>query len=275
MSSLFTHGQEIVQAYKVYKEGEIILAPTYGLQLEVPQDWQGYLSRGSGIFTLSCDTTQEATTLYFVSENSLNHIQESWKKGIELAPELDITLSEEPSIHEGIMTARVHLSSNQLYQGHLAATCGDYGYCVTALLYTPSPFYSYYQDQKGAMLSHLSFSKPRTINPNETLDWKKQLTGTMLFTYQRENVSKKENRIWLYYDGRFKSKVQRTGIFKGMAGKYHGTKKGTYRINNAEKGQKATLILTFDKLPALTLPLEIRNEQYYINNQLIYLAKLE
>ncbi|MBU2914731.1 hypothetical protein [Reichenbachiella agariperforans] len=268
-------GQEIVQPTKSYKGGEIILAPHYGLQLEIPSHWTGYLSRGTGIFTLYSDSTNEATALYFVNETSLDKIKNNWKSGFELAPQLDIQLRAKPTMTEDLLIAPVQTNTNNMYKGYLIAKCGPYGYCVTVLMYTPQQYISEFENKIEPLLNQVSFTKPRVTDANQTFDWRKNLTGKMIFTFEREESSSQENKIWLYYDGSFKSKTKRTGIFIGSAGKYHGTKKGNYTIINAEGDKPATLQLDFYKQPALTLPLHIVNNQYYINDHLVYFMELD
>ncbi|UXP33443.1 hypothetical protein N6H18_05690 [Reichenbachiella agarivorans] len=269
-----TQAQEIIQPSKNYKGGEMIFAPSYGLKLEIPSHWNGYLSRGTEIFTVSNDTTLEATALYFVNETSLPSIQSNWEKGFELATELSIELLDTVTEKDGVLSAPIHTTGSNPYKGYLLAKCGEYNYCVTVLMYTPHKFYPPYEGKLKPLIDQLSFYKPRP--QTNDFDWKKALTNKMIFNSARgENGSKEENRIWLYYDGTFKSKTQRTGVFRGQAGKYHGTKKGSYIIQNAKNENPATLELQFKKQPSLTLTLTIKDNQYYLNSDVIYFSEIK
>ncbi|MGL1885828.1 MAG: hypothetical protein OCD76_04880 [Reichenbachiella sp.] len=267
--------QEVAKPSKVYKGGDIISFPTYGLVLTMPQNWKGYVTRGSGTFTMSNDTTVQATALIFVNDGDLEKTKADWLKGFELSPTLTIVTSQDPTIQNGVLSAPIEVDGNKMNKGYMMKSCGEHGYCVSVMFSVPSRYLPMFEGKLMPLIKAITYSKPEAYDPNSDFNWRKLLTGSLIFNSEREVKSQKENKIWLNYDGSFKSKTKRTGIFKGSAGKYHGTKKGYYTINNAKDGALANLELEFSKLPKLTLPLEVEDYKYYINGQIFYFSKLE
>ncbi|MCV9388401.1 hypothetical protein [Reichenbachiella ulvae] len=269
--SLNSVAQKILEPSKIYGAGEWVIVPEHGLELKIPENWNGYLARGTGIFRLDCDTT-EASVLYFVHQQSESQIKSNWAKGFELASGLEVKLSDSVVTTESGMHARVHSTGSVKSRGYLLAKCGNFGNCITALMFTPAAYFKSFVNRQMAFLDALAFREP--IERKEVFDWRKNLTGKMIFTYERQGSSTLEDKIWLDYNCSFKSKSDRTGIFKGTAGKYKGKKKGIYTIKNETSEQPAQLILDFDKLPSITFTLEIRDHKYYINDRPFFYSEM-
>lgn len=263
--------QKLLEPAVNYRGGELVLAPEHGIEFKIPEGWTGYLLRGSGMFRMDCDTV-EASMLCFTHHRALTEIKEEWKKGLELAPGIDIKLSDSISQGDQYIYALVHSTGSAKSKGYIMSKCGEYEQCISALFFTPERLFLTFENQQESLLDAVSF-RP-AVQRIETFDWRKNLSGKMIFTLERVGHSSKDDRVWLYYDGSFKSKVKRSGIFKNSAGKYNGTQKGSYQIVNAKDNQPARLILEFKKLPALTFDLSIKDHQYYLNDELFFFDEI-
>ncbi|MEP2023560.1 MAG: hypothetical protein ABJH98_15715 [Reichenbachiella sp.] len=264
--------QDRLQGGKPYTAGESFLAPMVGMKVTLPENWKGYYPHNSEIFAMANDTSVDVRCMYFANQTNLKKLASNWKKGFPLAEGLSIKLGSRINNDGDIMSAKVLIESNTNIEGQLLARCGAFGYCITAMVYGQVSEMKNYQDKLNPIVSQIEFVKPIPRSELEVFDWQKELTGKYLFAYDRAQSSKKESQVWLNLDGTFKSKMKGTGIFKNEAGKYKGTKKGSYLIYNEKNGEPAKLVLLFTKLPEVTLQLEKKEDQFYINNQVFYFS---
>lgn len=266
--------QERIKSAKVYTLGDSFSAPLYGLNVTIPESWSGFYPQDSEIFKMTNDSIQSIECMYFASQNSLGKIEAKWNKGFALAQGLTLKLEGEIDKTEGMIVSKVGLTNRADVKGVVLAKCGDFGVCVTALVYGPTKHMETYFTNLAPLLHAIQFVKPIPREELKYFDWQKELTGKYLIAYERDIASKKQSQVWLYLDGTFKSKISRTGLFKGSAGNYKGTKKGTYLIFNEENGQPAKLVLSFNKLPEVELPLVKKEKQFFINDQVFYYSEM-
>lgn len=270
--SINAMAQDRLQAARTYESGESITAPLLGLIFKVPMNWQGYYPNDSEIFMMSNDTAVDIRCMYFVNQSNLKKLATNWKKGFPLASGLSIELDGGIVKENDIISANVKLTERNDVQGQVMAKCGEFGNCVTAMVYGQTSEFKKYISQLSPLISDIKFVKPIPRSRLDEFDWQKELTGKYLFAYEREQSSKKKSQIWLDLDGTFKSKISQTDMFKGTAGEYKGKKKGSYLIYNKKNEQPAKLVLLFSKLPDLILPLEKRDNQFFVNGQVFYFS---
>jgi len=266
--------QDRVEVSKYYKSGESLLAPTYGIEMTIPANWIGYLPRDTEIFMMNSDSSVDARCLYFASQSDLDKIKSNWKKGFPLAPGLKIVTDGRVRTENGVLSAAIEGTNNASSKGFVFAKCGDYDYCVTVMMYTGARFIDHYRDKLDALIDNVTFVKPTPAAILDFFNWQKELTGKFIFSYERNVESKKKTEIWLYLDGTFKSKVKGTGLFKSTVGNYKGNKRGTYQVYNEKDGQSAKLVLFFDRLAEVTLPLDKDDLHLYINGQLFFTSQM-
>lgn len=274
LTAAVASGQERLQATKNYTSGEEFVAPLYGLQVTVPTSWTGFYPKGSEIFMMANDSAQAVECMYFANRSDLKSIQSNWKKGFPLASGLSVELTGKIVAQDDMIFSKVALTNRPDVTGVVLAKCGDYGVCVTAMVYGPAPLMEGYFANLAPILTGIEFEKPTPRAELDRFDWQKELTGKYLLAYQRDQASKKESQVWLYLDGTFKSKISRTGMFKGSAGKYKGTKKGSYLIYNEDQEDPAKLVLLYKGLPEVELPLTREGDQYFINGQAFYFSQM-
>ncbi|MFY0626403.1 MAG: hypothetical protein JXR07_08920 [Reichenbachiella sp.] len=267
--------QETIRPGKTYKEGSELAAPKSGINFKVPLGWSGYVLLDSDFLTIYLDSLHGVQAMYFARQATLKQIAKNWQKGAEIAPGVRLELSDKPSFANGVLYAPVHLTNSSQSRGFIFSKCGQFGNCASVLVSFPGKYFSKLNGNVGSLINNVSFVKPYYPDPNEFVNWKKLLTGSYLFNYEEMEGSKNDSKVWLYYNGTFKSKVKQSGVFKGKAGKYKGTQKGTYWISNDEEGNGAYLTLYFKKLPELKLKLERDDAHYYINERKFYFQKIE
>lgn len=266
--------QERLQSTKLYSSGNSFAAPLYGLNVVVPEGWSGFYPKGSEVFTMTNDSAQVVQCMYFANKTDLKSLKSNWKKGFPLASGLAIELEGKMELDYDIMIARIGVTGRADVKGTILARCGEFGVCITALVYGPSEIVKPYFTNLTPLLSEIEFVKPVSREVLDVFDWQKELTGKYLLGYERDVASKKQSQVWLYLDGTFKSKFSRTGMFKGSVGKYKGTKKGSYLIYNEDQGEPAKLVLLYKGLPEVELSLTRKDGKHYINDHVFYYSEM-
>jgi len=244
--------------------GDTINAPMFGIKMILPAHWNGFLARGTEVFTLESDTALGTTIMVFPSEEDLNKIEARWNGGVELSPGMDLVPTEPPKIREGKLKSEFKFSGDENRIGYSFAQCGDFGYCYTALLVVNKSSAHHYRDVVDKLSDYVSFYEPTLTDFYGDYNWSEQLKGKYMVTYESAGgYSVKQNHLWLCEDGTFISRIKRKGGFKGTTGDYKGKLRGTYQIDGV--GSTGKLLLNFDKLSPLELPLEIKEDVVYMN----------
>lgn len=266
--------QERLKSAKIYSLGDSFSVPTYGLTVAVPLGWSGFYPQDSEIFKMANDSAQSIECMYFANKSTLSKVTSGWQKGFALAQGLSLELEGEMIQQDDITLSRVSLTNRKDVKGTVLARCGEYGVCVTALVYGPARLLEDYFTNLVPLLTAIEFSEPISKEKLDAFDWQKELTGKYLLAYERDVASKKQSQIWLYFDGTFKSKLSRTGLFKDSAGDYKGTKKGSYLIYNQDQGKPAKLVLLYNNLPEIELTLTRKDNQSLANDQVFYYSEM-
>ena len=255
--------QERVQPNKGYLAGETIESPLYGIKLVLPDHWNGFLARDTEVFTLNSDTTLETSIMIFPSEENLKAIESRWNSKVELSPGMELIPSEPPRIRDGKLKSEFTFSGDQTRMGYSLAQCGDFGFCYTAFLIINKSSGPKYQGVLDKLSEHIGFFAPTLTSIYGDYNWADQLKGKYVVTYETAGYSVKQNHLWLCEDGTFQARIKRKGGFKGSTGKYKGKLRGTYQIEGI--GANGKILLNFEKLSPLELPLEIRDDVVYMN----------
>ena len=257
--------QERVKPSRVYQAGESITAPVYGLTLILPENWRGYLTRETSIFTLNCDSVNDVNIRVFPSEESLASIKARWSQGVELSPGLKaMPIGEVEKTHNGLKT-EFEFNGNPGVKGFSRVECGSYGHCYTAFITAPTTIYKDYINALEKLAEGTSFKEPWLEDFYGDHDWNEALSAKYIFNYDIGEGSRKTNQLWLCENGTFETKIIRKKALKGIAGPYHGKQKGTYRIEGV--GPTGVLILEFKDLAPLRLDLLFKEEHIFINEQ--------
>ena len=243
--------------------GDTIQSPLYGIQLVLPAHWNGFLTQGTEVFSLSSDTTMETTLMIFPSEEDLKAIEKRWNGHVELSPGVDILPVEPPKISNGKLQSEFSFSGNENRMGYSIAQCGDYGFCYTAFLITNKAKGAYYKSTMEKLSQHISFFEPTLTDFYGDYQWAEELKNKYMVTYESAGYSTKQNHLWLCEDGTFQAQIKRKGGFKGTTGNYRGKQKGTYQIEGI--GSTGKIVLNFEKLSPIELPLEIKEEVIFMN----------
>lgn len=260
-------GQQVITLGEVYNPGDEIFTPTLGFKGVIPQDWMGMLPQGSNIFLLSSLKGLDGLIYLLGDTTNFETMRQRWTTGLELE-EGRVLKSDGNIKHTGdLLTSGVILTGTDqnANTGFIAARCGKYGRCVTALLICEKPYLPQMKKSVNEFLESVTFVNPIIKSEYDGFDWKEFLADKQLVHYDNVVGTKSVNEIWVCKDGTFMSKLKRTGMVKGDIGKYKGKHKGTWTTSSF--GKTGTLILNFDKLPPIEVELMIEDEQVFLNGK--------
>lgn len=261
----------------MYHEGDTVRSPRLGLEATIPPGWEGVMPHESEIFLLISNTLNGE--IYAVANEGIDQAGQikRWKdgmvlsEGLLLVPDGEITKRGDVICAKGKVTGnKPNNSSGKIY---LEAKCSPFGYCVSYMLTADPTSYEKVKTALQSLVDNSRFSKPYTGSPYVNFNWKKFLGGKVLLNIDYENTSKREDQVNFCSDGTFQSDITRKGVFKEQSKDYKGKKKGTWEVKS--QAENATLTFSFEKLPPVTVNLEIRNEQMFVNGRRYFIGNSE
>jgi len=265
--SILSFGQKTITPGQVYNPGEEIYTPTLGFKAVIPQGWMGLLPQNSTIFLLSSIKGLDGSIYLLGDTTNFETMKVSWMQGLELE-EGRVLKSDGNFVMKGdLLTSGVTLTGTDqnMNKGFIAARCGEYGRCVSALLICEAKYLSDMKNTVDDFLESIIFVSPIIKNEYDGFDWKQFLGNKKFMHYDNVVGTKSINEVWLCEDGSFMSKLKRTGVVKGDIGKYKGKHRGTWSTSSF--GKTGTLTLNFKKLPPVEVDLLIKDEQIYLNEK--------
>ncbi len=263
--SILSFGQKTITPGEVYNPGEEIYTPTLGFKAVIPQGWMGMLPQNSTIFLLSSIKGLDGSIYLLGDTTNFEMMKAGWTQGLELEEGRVLKSDGNFVMKDDLLTSGVILTGTDqnINKGFIAARCGEYGRCVSALLICEEKYLEEMKKSVDDFLESVLFVNPIIKNEYDGFDWKLFLTNKQLVHYDNVIGSKSVNKVWLCEDGTFLSKLKRTGVVKGEIGKYKGKHRGTWQTSSF--GKTGTLTLKFDKLPPVEVDLLIEDDNILLN----------
>ncbi len=265
--SILSFGQKIITPGEVYNPGEEIYTPTLGFKAVIPQGWMGMLPQNSTIFLLSSLKGLDGSIYLLGDTTNFDMMKAGWIQGLKLEEGRVLKSDGNFVMKEDFLSSGVILTGTDqnINKGFIAARCGEYGRCVSALLICQGKYLEEMKKSVDVFLESITFVSPIIKNEYDGFDWKQFLGNKKFMHYDNVVGTKSVNEVWLCEDGSFMSKLKRTGVVKGDIGKYKGKHRGTWTTSSF--GKNGALVLNFDKLPPVEVDLLIKDEQIYLNEK--------
>lgn len=263
----------------LYPAGQAVYAPRYGFTSVIPNDWEGALPLDTEIFLLVPAAESTGAEIYtFASEqNELSLLHERWLQGIALSETIRIK-AKDATIQGDMISSEVVPQGNMVNtatKGFAVARCGPFRNCITCIAIGPAQAYN---DMKLAVESFMrdaSFSEPSNISIYVDFDWKEFLSGKTLISLAAmqgaTGEGTKENVFDLCSDGSFTGRIKKKGAMKQFNASYKGNQSGTWASESI--GETGVIKLNFKKLPAVELPISIKEEKIFVNGERYFAAK--
>jgi hypothetical protein len=175
-----------------------------------------------------------------------------------------------------VITSNATLSgtnANSYGKIYAESKCSPVGFCVTYLATSDATNLDNVVRGLQEFVDNTVFRQPSNESPFVNFDWKEFLNGKILLAMGHDNQGKRVDELDLCADGTFRSDITRTGIFKSQAKEYQGSKKGSWSVTS--KGDKAVITLTFQKLPAVDIEIEAKDEEVYIKGVRYFVGESE
>ena len=273
------NGSKRLRPGTLYASGESVYAPRYGFTSVIPNGWEGTLPLDTEIFLLLPATQSTGAEIYtFASEqNELSLLNERWEKGIWLSESIRIKATgitiQDDMISSEVVPEGDMVNTNT--KGFAAAKCGPFRNCITCIAIGPVQTYNEMRSAVESFMGAASFSEPSNVSIYVDFDWKEFLSGKTLIslaaTQGASGEGTKENIFHLCSDGSFTGRIKKKGAMKQFNASYKGNQSGTWSTESV--GETGLIKLKFTKLPAVELPISIKEEKIFVNDERYFAAE--
>lgn len=268
-----------IQPAVMYHAGDTIRSPRLGLETRIPEGWAGVLPRDTEVFLLlPQDNTIGEIYVMLNEKTDLEGQLKRWKSGVAMSdalvikPEGEISRRGTDVISTVAVMAGQNANNSQL-KAYAEAKCSPHGFCLAFLSTSDATNFEKVKKTVQDIVDNTIFKAPSNDSPYKNFDWKRFLSNKILLNMDYEQNSKRVDEVNLCADGTFHSKLTRTGIFKDKSKDYVGKKEGNWDVES--KGEKATITLTFKKLPSVEVELVAKDEEIYINGMRYFAGESE
>lgn len=260
----------------MYYAGDTVHSIRLGLSAIVPTGWKAVLPRDTEVVVLVPDDNSSSSTIYAVLNENMTLAQQkiNMEKGFELAEGLTM-------VPEGAVTQRTNevlatsaklsgAKANKQAKFYIESKCNPVGYCLAFVLQADAQSIDKGKAALKQLVDNTTFQDMSHISPYAKFDWKEFLSNKLLLRFRRDASGKQEDELELCKDGTFRSNITRTGDFK-VSKEYSGKNRGTWTLTS--DNDKATITLTFKKLKPITVEVQGKDEQIYVNGNRYFVGE--
>jgi hypothetical protein len=257
--------------------GDTVRSIRLGLSAIVPAGWKAVLPRDTEVVVLVPDDNSSASTIYAVLNENMTLAQQriNLEKGFILAEGLTM-------VPDGNVTQRSNevLATNAKLSGekankqarfYIESKCNPVGYCLAFVLQADAASLDKGKKALQQLVDNTVFQDMSHISPYANFDWKEFLSNKLLLRFRRDASGKQEDELDLCKDGTFRSNITRSGGFNIPSKEYAGKNKGTWSLTSDK--DKATITLTFKKLKPITLEVQGKDEEIYVNGNRYFVGE--
>ena len=258
--------------------GDTIQSIRLGLYTIIPAGWKGVLPRDTEVAVLVPEQTTSASIYVLVNENmTLAQQKINLEKGFSLADGLNMTPDGQVTQRGSeVLSTNARLTgekANKQAKFYVEAKCNPVGYCLAFVLSADAPDMEKGKLALQQLVDNTVFQDMSHVSPYAGFDWKNFVSNKILLRFRQDASGKQEDELDLCKDGTFKAKITRSGDFKIPSKQYEGRNAGTWTI--AGKNNKATITLSFKKLKPISIELEARDQEIYVNGNRYFVGESE
>lgn len=261
----------------MYYAGDTVRSIRLGLYAIIPPGWKGVLPRDTDVVVLVPEQNSSATIYAVLNQNmTLAQQKISMEQGFELSEGLTMS-PDGPVTQRGndVIVANAKLSgtkANKAAKFYVASKCNPVGYCLAFVASADAADFSKAQTALQSLVDHMVFEDMSHISPFARFDWKQFLSNKILLRFRRDASGKQEDELNLCQDGTFRARITRSGGFD-LPKEYEGKNSGQWSVTS--DNDKATITLTFKKLKSITLQLQAKDEEIYVNGNRYFVGESE
>ena len=256
--------------------GDTVQSIRLGLSAIVPKGWKAVLPRDTEVVVLVPDDNSSASTIYAVLNENMTLAQQriNLEKGFVLAEGLTMVPDGPVTLRTNeVLATAAKLSgekANKQAKFYIESKCNPVGYCLAFVLQADAPGMEKGKAALQQLVDNTTFQDMSHISPYANFNWKEFLSNKLLLRFRRDASGKQEDELDLCKDGTFRANITRTGEF-GVPKEYSGKNKGTWSLTS--DNDKATITLTFKKLKPITLQVQGKDEEIYVNGNRYFVGE--
>lgn len=262
----------------MYYAGDTVKSIRLGLYTVVPAGWKAVLPRDTEVAVLVPEENSSASMYVLLNENmTINQQRTRMEQGFELtegltmAPDGPVTRRTDDVV--AVNAKLTGEKSNKQAKFYIESKCNPVGYCLAFVLQADAQSLEKGKAALQQLSDHTVFQDMSHISPYANFKWKEFLSNKLLLRFRRDASGEQEDELDLCADGTFKAHITRTGGFEVASKEYAGKNKGTWTLTS--ENDRATLTLSFKKLKPITLEIQGKDEQIYVNGHRYFVGESE
>jgi hypothetical protein len=262
----------------MYVAGDTVRSIRLGLYTIVPAGWKAVLPRDTEVAVLVPEENSAASMYALLNENmTLAQQKIRFEQGFELAEGLTM-VPDGPITQRTADVLATHAKltgekANKQAKFYVESKCNPVGYCLAFVLQADDQSMEKGKAALQQLVDNTIFQDMSNISPYANFNWKEFLSNKLLLRFRRDASGKQEDELDLCKDGTFRSHITRTGGFGVASDKYDGKNKGTWTMTS--DNDKATITLSFKKLKPITLEIQGKDEEIYVNGNRYFVGESE
>ncbi|HTF17490.1 MAG TPA: hypothetical protein VK658_05425 [Chryseolinea sp.] len=262
----------------MYNAGDTVRSIRLGLYTIVPAGWKAVLPRDTEVAVLVPEENSSASMYALLNENmSITQQKIRLEQGFELADGLTM-VPDGPVTHrtDEVLTAHAKLTgekANKQAKFYVESKCNPVGYCLVFVLQADAQSMDKGKASLQQLVDNTVFQDMSHISPYANFDWKEFLSNKLLLRFRRDASGKQEDELELCNDGTFRANITRSGGFQISSKDYEGKSKGMWTLTS--NNDQATLTLSFKKLKPITLQVQGKDQEIYVNGQRYFVGESE
>jgi hypothetical protein len=260
----------------MYYAGDTIKSIRLGLYTIVPPGWKAVLPRDTEV-TVMVPEENSSASMYAVLNQNMTLPQQKirFEQGFEIAEGLTMVPDGPVTQRKAdVLAAHAKLTgakANKQAKFYVESKCNPVGYCLAFVLQADDQSMEKGKASLQQFVDNTVFQDMSHISPYANFDWKAFLSNKLLLRFRRDASGKQEDELDLCKDGTFRSDISRTGGFGITSDKYEGKNKGTWTLTS--HNDQATITLTFKKLKPITLQIQGKDEEIYVNGNRYFVGE--
>lgn len=258
--------------------GDTVRSIRLGLYAIVPPGWKAVLPRDTEVVVMVPEDNSSSSSMYVLLNNDMTLAQQkinleqgfSLAEGLNVVPDGPVTQRTDEVVATKAKLSGAH--ANEKAKFYIESKCNPVGYCLAFVLQSDAASIEKGTTALKQLVDNVVFQDMSHISPYANFDWKAFLSNKLLLRFRRDASGKQEDELELCENGTFKSNITRSGAFQ-VSKEYTGKNKGTWSLTS--NNDKATITLTFKKLKPITLEVQGKDEEIYVNGHRYFVGESE
>ena len=264
--SLFVSSAEI-QVNQLYQGGDQVRSSDIGLELTIPENWQGALPAGSSFFFIESAALQ--TTMMLYAERVSNaQLQHTMSQSIPLDADIVLVPIAGPENKGDLLIADYRIPARPELKARVFGRSGEHGLSIALITLTPQQNSASVWSIAKATASNIKFFQPQQASQSAEANgsWQEYMRGRYIARYYSGSGYHEKQELWLCSDGQFYTSGDSGGYGGGASGAFTNRGAGSWQVEGSLPGQ-GKLVLHFTPGGGQShYSLNLNNDKLYLND---------